>query len=436
MPWNKTDYPKSFKNIPEKERNRLIRIAEAIRKKCVEDGGDEGKCAAKAIRIALSRRKGGGMSETLAEPTRLSQIVQNFNNKVRGIDIAIDVSHAPQDGAAGWIKRVELRSSSKDPDRQSLYGFVEWTDYGREIVGRDKRYRYISAEFDEYEDPETQQKFEDVLLAATVTNRPFVKWMEPIDQAEDGWIEILREGDYYDSLRWRDGKKSITLSEEAPNSLLQKLHSFVGELLGKTTEPQITNEVSMDKIREFLVGRGAKLEEEATEDQVLEALTSELAAKDTEIAELKEQAEAEPVVEPDEETEQLAETNTKLEEEKTKLSERVQMIETEFAKTKAELAETKKNAFFEDVLHAGKLTPAERKDFEALYDKAPEEVCKMLKGRTPVVSLTEQGSSSDQTSDKMDEFIKKVNKLAEDKNISREDAFEQLAEEMPTESDE
>jgi len=372
------------------------------------------------------------MSETLAEPTRLSRIVENFNNKVRGIDIAIDVTHNPDAGAAGWIRKLELRESSKDPNKQSIWGFVEWTDFGRGIVGKDKRYRYISAEFDEYEDPETKQKFQDVLLAATVTNRPFVKWMEPIDEAKDGDIEILREGDYYSKQRWGDGKLAVMASEGDVHGFFRELYKLAENFLGKAKETEISHsekEVTMHKIREFLVGLGAELSEEVTEDQILETLTEMLSAKDTKIAELTEKVEAE--VKPDEKTEQLAETNTKLEEEKTtleaekaQLAERVKTIETN-------LAETKKNAFFEGILHEGKLAPAERKDFEALYDKAPEEVRKMLEDREPVVGLTGKGSSSDKAIDKEDDRIERINKLAEDENISVREATDRvLAEEL------
>jgi hypothetical protein len=52
---------------------------------------------------------------------------------------------------------------------------------------KDKVYRYVSAEFSpKYEDPETGQSTPNVLVAVTLTNRPFIKRMAPILLAESG----------------------------------------------------------------------------------------------------------------------------------------------------------------------------------------------------------------------------------------------------------
>ena len=49
MPWNKSDYPDSFKNLDDSTRNKAIEIANAL----LKDGHDDGS----AIRIAISQAK-------------------------------------------------------------------------------------------------------------------------------------------------------------------------------------------------------------------------------------------------------------------------------------------------------------------------------------------------------------------------------------------
>lgn len=113
-----------------------------------------------------------------------SRLVQHFNEGVRGIDIAVDTEHKEDKGASGWIKKL-------DPRPTGLWAFVEWTKKGWSLI-KDKVYRYISAEFSPaYEDPETKQSFKDVLVAVTLTNRPFIKRMAPVLLSEPGLRDQL-----------------------------------------------------------------------------------------------------------------------------------------------------------------------------------------------------------------------------------------------------
>ena len=50
MPWNKNDYPDSFKNLNEKTRNKAIEIGNALLEK---ENMDEGR----AIAIAISKAR-------------------------------------------------------------------------------------------------------------------------------------------------------------------------------------------------------------------------------------------------------------------------------------------------------------------------------------------------------------------------------------------
>ncbi|HUT62231.1 MAG TPA: phage protease, partial [Phycisphaerae bacterium] len=99
--------------------------------------------------------------EKFVETSHLRQMVRNFKEKVYGIDISVDINHDPSSGAAGWFKDLEIRPSSRDPDKQALWGLVKWSEFGRTVAGPDKRYKYISAEFGPWTNPETKETFKD-----------------------------------------------------------------------------------------------------------------------------------------------------------------------------------------------------------------------------------------------------------------------------------
>jgi len=109
----------------------------------------------------------------------LQSMVNNFNERIRGVDIAIDYKHESDDVAAGWIKEIELCEDSLYATR------IDWTPNGLRKLA-DKEFRYISAEFDlNYKDNESMQSFGPTLLGAGLTNRPVVKRMEPIVQLSE-----------------------------------------------------------------------------------------------------------------------------------------------------------------------------------------------------------------------------------------------------------
>ena len=198
----------------------------------MKDGGNEKTCAAKAIRIALWRIKQGEepMDKlTLAEVTHLGEIKKHFDDRVRGIDVVIDVNHDPDSKAAGWIRGLEVGPSTTASNKQALFATPEWTPYGRELINNGE-YRYISAEFGKYENAESGETFSNVLYAVTLTNRPFVKGMAAVDPDADR-IEILREGDYmhplYGQMTIKAKEDSATLSEKVRDAL-RVLFSIVG----------------------------------------------------------------------------------------------------------------------------------------------------------------------------------------------------------------
>lgn len=107
----------------------------------------------------------------------LLSMVANFDARTFGQDIFIDVSHKPENGAAGKILKL-----SADGDR--LRALVEWTALGLAAI-REKGFRYLSAEYHEnWQDNEAGKKHGPVLLAAGLVIRPCIKRLDPIQLSE------------------------------------------------------------------------------------------------------------------------------------------------------------------------------------------------------------------------------------------------------------
>ena len=106
-------------------------------------------------------------------PTMLAQMVRNFDARVLGQDIFLDVDHKPGDGAAAKILALKV-------DNGRLRAQVEWTDFGTDAV-RKRGFRYLSAEFHEaFRDNEQGNEHGCVLLGAGLTIRPVIKRLDPV----------------------------------------------------------------------------------------------------------------------------------------------------------------------------------------------------------------------------------------------------------------
>jgi hypothetical protein len=120
-------------------------------------------------------------------PTHLEQMVQNFNARVVGQDIFLDVAHKPSDGAAGKFTKLAIEGTK-------LRGLVEWTPFGTDAV-KTRGFAYLSAEFHEnWKDNEQQKAHGCVLLGAGLTTRPVIKNLDPVQLAE-------AENDHADGVR-------------------------------------------------------------------------------------------------------------------------------------------------------------------------------------------------------------------------------------------
>jgi phage I-like protein len=112
----------------------------------------------------------------------LQMMAENFQPDVTPIDYdhLTQDPRSPGDGiAAGWMKRVEVRD-----DGNTLWGLVEWTpDAEKRIENRE--YRFISPSFMKDYTTATGEKVGTKLLAAALTNLPFLPEMAAVTLGAD-----------------------------------------------------------------------------------------------------------------------------------------------------------------------------------------------------------------------------------------------------------
>ena len=120
----------------------------------------------------------------------LLSMMENFNNKVRGVDLALDFSHKSDGPAAGWIRRIDLNE-----EQTEMWAEIDWTNAGKEnLLG--KEFRYVSPDFTfAYKDNETLVEYGAVLLGAGLTNRPVIKNMAPAISLQELKEQIYKEGE-------------------------------------------------------------------------------------------------------------------------------------------------------------------------------------------------------------------------------------------------
>ena len=113
----------------------------------------------------------------------LTQMYRNFNEVTpkAPTELPIDYDHLsmdpkkPGDGiAAGWLKGLELRE-----DGDELWGEVQWTPDGATRIAN-QEYRFVSPSFVKDHTHKDGKKIGTTLLAAAITNHPFLEGMRAL----------------------------------------------------------------------------------------------------------------------------------------------------------------------------------------------------------------------------------------------------------------
>jgi len=116
----------------------------------------------------------------------LESLKNNFDSNVRGQEVSIDYTHDNENGespAAFWIKSLEVRKND-DGNGHGLFAKGEFTPRGLKLVS-EKEYKYSSADFVIDYMGQDGKHYPYVLRGGTLTNRPFIKNMNPIRLSEE-----------------------------------------------------------------------------------------------------------------------------------------------------------------------------------------------------------------------------------------------------------
>ena len=110
----------------------------------------------------------------------LQRLKDNFDNKVLGVDLALDLNHNPEDGARAWIKSLSIKND------KLFMKIKDVTSEGKQIL-KEKIFKYFSVEFSPFETVQNGKKLtiKDVLKGVALTNRPVIKGMSPTFLSED-----------------------------------------------------------------------------------------------------------------------------------------------------------------------------------------------------------------------------------------------------------
>lgn len=137
----------------------------------------------------------------------IALFMKHFEEGLRN-DIPITQGH-DSDGedspAVGWFKKLITRENG-------LWATVEWTSKGLELL-RQKAYKYFSPEFYQvYEDPESREVFDNVLVGGALTNKPYFKELTPVLLSENT-IKYFKENKFMD-IKELMKKKAAELTPE------------------------------------------------------------------------------------------------------------------------------------------------------------------------------------------------------------------------------
>jgi hypothetical protein len=158
-------------------------------------------------------------------PERNRRFLENFEERVYGQNIPIDIEHnLEKSGAMGYATKM------RQNDDGSVDAFVEWTADGLDALGSGK-YRYFSPQYlESWLDPSTKKTHTDVAIGGALTARPFFKeqHLRPLIAHEGGLVSFT-ETAAGNPMAIRFAPKEAAMTEKGKHEgLLTRLMKRIG----------------------------------------------------------------------------------------------------------------------------------------------------------------------------------------------------------------
>lgn len=147
----------------------------------------------------------------------IDEVVTNFNDNKRGIDLVVDENHEPDHKALALFKEIYKKWSD------ALFASLELTTKGAKLLS-EWAYMYFSPEiiFWPKRDEETGELVSNLLTWGAFTNRPFFKKMSPLmaneatDKQQDDpmFLSIIEHNMFNELLKKAKTQKVLSFSEK------------------------------------------------------------------------------------------------------------------------------------------------------------------------------------------------------------------------------
>ena len=218
------------------------------------------------------------LGDIVVTPERARSFAEQFKRNVTGQRLPVywihsdkaNVSNPNYGKAAGWF--TDIRAD----DQMGVLVDIEFTEAGLESVKK-KEFQYLSAEFfDKVQLAHHNAPQEDVIMAASLVNRPHLKGMVPILNEETGHQFML-------------GAANMPIEGESPMDPILRQLCEQAEITLSEDQSELTEE-QRTALTEFLTKRDKDLSDTVTKVDLLE---KQLADKeDPDKAKMKSLAEA------------------------------------------------------------------------------------------------------------------------------------------------
>lgn len=227
----------------------------------------------------------------------LEQFKENFDNKTRGVDLAVDINHDMGHRAVGWYKEVIK-------EWEKLFAVIEWTKEGVELI-KTGVYRYFSPELHFiFQDEETGKQIKNVLVWGWITNRPFFKNMEALKMHE---VENKNKDIYFYNTDKMNFKDIAAKLQDKENISAEEFNEATVAFEELNYEETVANMETMTNLQAKF--NEEEKEEEEKETPEVEAETEETPDETPEEEEKEEEAdEKEEEADPSEEKKEFSES--------------------------------------------------------------------------------------------------------------------------------